>query len=261
MSPAISVGSNGASRPTSPHIPTATRPQNIQPTPGPSSPTTSRPKSFLPSRLGTQSRPGIPRIAQSTNTTSSDKMSSGKRPVLRELNGDIVPPVVHGVPVKQRSAEPATEELTVTLAISRILSSDTGRSVDALKSVQKILEISQEDGPQYEPYRELSDHTQGLIETITLQMGHVFENPSFVGEAENFRLAKHLIQTVNAFCDHPIMAESLQSDILTALFEELTLRLLQTDESTNTKVKDLSRFINMILLRLFATCRRMTVIR
>ena len=82
------------------------------------------------------------------------------------------------------------------------------------------------------------------METITLQMSHVFEDASTIVEPENFRLAKHLIQTINAFCDHPILAESIQDENLTGLFEELTLRLLQTDESESSKVKDLSRFIN-----------------
>ena len=99
------------------------------------------------------------------------------------------------------------------------------------------------------------------METITLQMSHVFEDTSSIIEPENFRLAKHLIQTINAFCDHSLLAESVQDGNLTSLFEELTIRLLQTDESESSKVKDLSRFINMIILRLFATCRRMTVIR
>ena len=50
-------------------------------------------------------------------------------------------------------------------------------------------------------------------------------------------------------------------DMLTSLLEELTLRLLETDDSSIKKVKDLSRFINMIILRLFATGRRMSIFR
>jgi hypothetical protein len=92
-------------------------------------------------------------------------------------------------------------------------------------------------------------------------MAHVFDRPDDLVLEENFRLAKHLIQTLNNFCDHVFLAESLTVDILTALLEELTLRLLQTDESSITKVKDLSRFINMIILRLFATGRRMSIFR
>ena len=149
----------------------------------------------------------------------------------------------------------------ITVAISSILSNDPSRSVDALKKIQKVLEIGPEEGPSSPAYRELAEHTEGLIETITLQMAHVFERPEDVSINENFRLAKHLIQTLNAFCDHIFLAESLTVDILTSLLEELTLRLLQTDNSSDSRVKDLSRFINMIILRLFNTARRMSVIR
>jgi cytoskeleton-associated protein 5 len=149
----------------------------------------------------------------------------------------------------------------IALTISSILSSDPSRSVEALKKVQKILSIGPDNGPSSPQYRELAEHTEGLIETITLQMAHVFEHPGELILDENFRLAKHLIQTLNNFCDHPFLAESLTVDILTALLEELTLRLLETDDSSVKKVKDLSRFINMIILRLFATGRRMSIFR
>ena len=149
----------------------------------------------------------------------------------------------------------------ISVTISSILSSDPLRSVDALKKVQKILVLKPEDGMLSPQYQELAEHTEGLIETITLQMAHVFDRADDLVTEENFRLAKHLIQTLNNFCDHSFLAESLTVDILTALLEELTLRLLQTDESSITKVKDLSRFINMIILRLFATGRRMSIFR
>jgi cytoskeleton-associated protein 5 len=149
----------------------------------------------------------------------------------------------------------ATSE-DITLTISSILSSDPSRSVDALKKVQKILTA----GPSTQ-FTDLAEHTEGLIETITLQMAHVFERPDELSQDENFRLAKHLIQTLNNFCDHAILAESLTVDIVTGLLEELTLRLLETDDSQAKQVKDLSRFINMIILRLFATGRRMSIFR
>lgn len=145
----------------------------------------------------------------------------------------------------------------ITITISSILSSDPNRSVDALKKIQKVL-AARQSSPQY---NELAEHTEGLIETITLQMAHIFERPDDLAPEENFRLAKHLIQTLNNFCDHALLAESLTVDILTSLLEELTLRLLETDDSPVKKVKDLSRFINMIILRLFATGRRMSIFR
>ncbi|KAH8117420.1 microtubule associated protein [Phellopilus nigrolimitatus] len=227
----------------------------------PTSPRLARPKSFLPSRLG-PARNGPPTFAHQA-LTHADEFAP-ERPALRQLNGDHFRHPSSATDDMAESGTPTPDEPeqdVITLTISKILSSDAARSVDALKQIQKVLEVGPEEGPSSPQYRELSDHTEGLIETITLQMNHVFENASTVIVPENFRLAKHLIQTINAFCDHPLLAESLQVEILTGLFEELTLRLLQTDESDSSKVKDLSRFINMIILRLFATCRRMTVLR
>ncbi|KIY50890.1 ARM repeat-containing protein [Fistulina hepatica ATCC 64428] len=160
---------------------------------------------------------------------------------------------------REDNRSPASDGITII--ISSILSSDPTRSVDALKKIQKILSVGADEGPSSPQYQELAEHTEGLIETITLQMAHVFERPDELLLDENFRLAKHLIQTLNNFCDHSILVENLTVDILTALLEELTLRLLETDDSTVKKVKDLSRFINMIILRLFATGRRMSIFR
>ena len=220
---------------------------------------TIRPKSMLPSRFGT-SRIAAPPFG---TTAQHEEGSAPDRPALRQLNGEHHR---HTASVATTATEPDTpfpgdsERDDISLTISKILSSDPSRSVDALKQIQRILEAGVDDASSKQ-YQDLSDHTEGLIETITLQMSHVFEDASTITEPENFRLAKHLIQTINAFCDHPLLAESVQVDNLTGLFEELTLRLLQTDESESSKVKDLSRFINMIILRLFSTCRRMTVIR
>ncbi|KZT11388.1 ARM repeat-containing protein [Laetiporus sulphureus 93-53] len=224
--------------------------------PGPSSPTsTSRPKSLLPSRLG----PPKSRLAENQQTrapvTSFNHVARSDAVQFPHPTGrDDIPPHV----VDDMQARGSDD---ITVVISSILSNDPSRSVDALKKIQKVLEIGPEAGPSSPAYQELAEHTEGLIETITLQMAHVFERPDNITIPENFRLAKHLIQTLNAFCDHVFLAESLTVDILTSLLEELTLRLLQTDNSIDTRVKDLSRFINMIILRLFATGRRMSIFR
>lgn len=157
--------------------------------------------------------------------------------------------------------DPLGEQDEMTITISSILSSDPSRSVDALKKLQKILDIPLEAETLASDFQSLANHTDGLVETIVLQMRHVWEEKEGVSEPDNYRLAKHLIQTLNAFCEHNVLAESLPVDILTSLLEELTLRLLQTDASTESKVKDLSRFINMIILRLFSTARRINVLR
>lgn len=224
------------------------------------SPPTGRPKSMLPSRFGA-TRIGAP---ASSAPTPQDDDHAQDRPSHPQLNGDHHHRTSSAVTTAPLDPEATfvedSEKDDISLTISKILSSDPSRSVDALKQIQRILETGAEDATSKQ-YQDLSDHTEGLIETITLQMSHVFEDASTITEPENFRLAKHLIQTINAYCDHPLLAESVQVENLTGLFEELTLRLLQTDDSESSKVKDLSRFINMIILRLFSTCRRMTVIR
>ena len=222
--------------------------------PGPTSPTSR--KSFLPSRLAApRNRAGTLRstVVSSTDPANTVSNSHGTK----HTNGQ------SSNVESWRSAEtPGDPEVPpdtasgITLTISSILSSDSDRSVDALKKVQRILQLGPDNGPSSPQYRDLAEHTEGLLETVTLQMAHAFDKPE-----DNVRLAKHLIQTLNAFCDNPLLAESLTVDILTALFEELALRLLQTDDSQDKEVKNLSRFINMIMLRLFSTGRRITVFR
>ncbi|KAF8478461.1 ARM repeat-containing protein [Russula ochroleuca] len=223
--------------------------------PGPTSPP-SRGKSLLPSRLAApRSRAGTLRstLVPSTDPAAAHSNSNGTK----DTNGQ------SSKVESWRSAEtPEDPEISpdsgsgITLTISSILSSDSDRSVDALKKIQKILQLGPDTGPSSPQYRDLAEHTEGLLETVTLQMAHAFDKPD-----DNVRLAKHLIQTLNAFCDNPLLAESLTVDILTAIFEELALRLLQTDDSQDKEVKNLSRFINMIMLRLFSTGRRITVFR
>jgi cytoskeleton-associated protein 5 len=243
-----------AVRPASPsHIPGP----KAQPVPAPQSPTTSsslaRPKSGLPSRLA---RPRTNYLQPSSNANTAHNIPSAAAPMNGHAtySSDEVQNVPEGMVLPDGSED-------ITVVISTILSSDPSRSVDALKKIQKILAAGPDSGSPSVQYRQLAEHTEGLIETITLQVAHVFERPDDLLPDENFRLAKHLIQTLNTFCDHGFLAESLTVDILTSLLEELTLRLLETDENPTKKIKDLSRFINMILLRLFATGRRMSIFR
>ncbi|KAF8559545.1 ARM repeat-containing protein [Imleria badia] len=231
-----------------------------------------RPKSMLPSRLAqprSVTRPSAPTLSSNAALRPAEEPS--ELPYVARTNGsrttdmpplpssDTIDTFVGSAPSGDNA--PANIANDITITISSILSSDPSRSVDALKKIQKIFMTKPEDGHASPEYRDLAEHTEGLIETITLQMAHVFERPEELLLDENFRLAKHLIQTLNTFCDHTFLAESLTVEILTPLLEELTLRLLETDESNIAKVKDLSRFINMIILRLFGTGRKMSIFR
>ncbi len=262
------AGVSRLARPTSPAVRSASpallttsrsgspvrRPGELSPVPtSPSS--RGRGKSLLPSRLA-RPRSNLPTIPTNVPHEPAHQEQPDESPTSAQLQ----------VPQSHRFDQhdpqtPVDGSEDITLTISTILSSDPSRSVDALKKIQKILVIGPEAGPSSPQYCELAEHTEGLIESITLQMAHVFERPEELVADENFRLAKHLIQTLNNFCDHRILAESLTVDILTSLLEELTLRLLETDDSSTKKIKDLSRFINMIILRLFATGRRMSIFK
>jgi len=213
-----------------------------------------RPKSALPSRLG------VPKPRSNSIRTEQPHFDD---PVEEEHDISDRHRITSfpGPEPQSHYSRQSESSDDITITISSILSNDPTRSVDALKKIQKVLDVGPEEGPSSPAYRNLAEHTEGLIETIILQMAHVFERPEKVSQKENFRLAKHLIQTLNSFCDHTFLAESLTVDILTSLLEELTLRLLETDNSNDNQLKDLSRFINMIVLRLFATARRMSVFR
>ena len=225
-------------------------------TPVPTSPSSrGRGKSLPPSKL-VRLKSNLPAISAVALRESMYK--NAPEPSSMVMCQELHEPVRHEQPEPRTSLDVPED---ITLTISTILSSDPSRSVDALKKVQKVLAPGPEAGPSIPQYRELADHTEGLIESITLQMAHVFERSEELVTDENFRLAKHLIQTLNNFCDHGILAESLTVEILTSLLEELTLRLLETDDNSTKKIKDLSRFINMIILRLFATGRRMSIFR
>jgi cytoskeleton-associated protein 5 len=209
-----------------------------------------RPKSMLPSRLGPAR--GRPSSIVQRPTPITRHAEYEEQPKQYESDG---------YPTAPSTSYPIEPAEDVTLIISNILSNDPGRSVDALKKIQKIMETTPDNDKADPKYQDLAEHSEGLIETVTLQMSHVFEHPNDILDPANFRLAKHLIQTLNAFCDHPLFVQSLPVDIITSILEELTLRLLMTDDSTDPKVKDLSKFINMILLRIFATGRRISIFR
>ena len=255
--PASPARTGRSNSPTSPGVPRSDSPVRVSGLPGNPQlgmPSSTRPRSLLPSRLGrprtntfqTSALAATHEGAVINDPHSQDDFESNPSNDVKNFEHDAAPPEV-------------PDDITIT--ISSILSNDPSRSVDALKKIQKVLAIGQDAGRSSSQYRELAEHTEGLIETVTLQMAHVFERPDDLIPDENFRLAKHLIQTLNNFCDHTLLAESLTVDLLTSLLEELTLRLLETDDSPVKKVKDLSRFINMIILRLFATGRRMSIFR
>ncbi|KAH7343482.1 ARM repeat-containing protein [Rhizoctonia solani] len=281
--PAIARLTGGAPRAGSPGpglryggIPRPASPAVAGRTANPTSPIhPARPHS--PAALSTIGRPASPTASKLPQTAgagpSSPVRSKGLMPPsklslprtrgnsLRQTDAVLRPePATNGNRAEMDSVNEAPSD-DIAKTISNILSNDPGRSVDALKVIQNVLEVPSDQAPLSKSFRDLADHTEGLVETIVIQMSQTFERTEDVHNPAIYRLMKHLIQTCNAICDHSILLEALSVGNLQSLLEELTMRLLQTDDTRDQKVKDLSRFLNMVILRLFNTGRKISVLR
>jgi cytoskeleton-associated protein 5 len=159
-------------------------------------------------------------------------------------------PAARRLPTNGLAPPQATSASTeITQAIRAIRASDPSQSVDALKRVQKLLV----DVPG-----RFEGSVPALLQAIINQTQAVFSSPESLAEPRVFRLAKHLIQTLNNFCDQPRLIKEMGDDDMETLLWELTLRLLETDDATGD-AKELSRFINMIILRIFNGGKREVV--
>lgn len=209
--------------------------------PGPSSPVKAALSPRASNGSATPSR-GIPRFGapasrpvsmmqprQSAASTSqlppaSAESESAPAPAARARTGQLFAPLPgRGSSAAQESSSNSDSAQEAVQAIRSILSSDPSRSVDGLKRVQRLLET------QHACFQgSVDDLVQALVKQIRL----VFDTPSHLGEPPWFRLAKHLIQTLNNFCDHPDLLKEVDAADMEALLFELTSRLLQTDDAT-----------------------------
>ena len=217
----------------------------------------------MPSRLAR------PSSRQNFNSELSEDTDSRERRVPRLLNTPrlIGSTELHSEPgpssaIASSSERESYESNEAGIMISNILSNDPTRSVEALKKIQKVLDPANGSAMSLShAFRDIAEHSEGLIETITVQISHVFDRVNDLLDPANFRLAKHLMQTLHSFFSHNLLAESLTMATIMTLLEELTLQLLQTDESSDTNVKEISRFINLIILKVFGSARRISVFR
>jgi cytoskeleton-associated protein 5 len=97
-----------------------------------------------------------------------------------------------------------------------------------------------------------------LISTVTRQFERLFEKPAAMDDTQMFRMAKHLIQTMSNFCDLPELLSEMNSGLLEDLLEQLTLGLLLLTKETH---KEMAKFVNMTILRLFATSNQVVLFR
>lgn len=126
---------------------------------------------------------------------------------------------------------------------------DPDVSVDALKIAQHILEV--------EPER-MEGRVEALLDGVTLQWSRMFAVQNALEDPKVFRLAKHLVQTLSNLCDRALLVESVSVVTMSALLEQLTLGLISTDQA-NSQVKEMSKFINLTILRIFASSTQITM--
>jgi cytoskeleton-associated protein 5 len=97
-----------------------------------------------------------------------------------------------------------------------------------------------------------------LISTVTRQFERLFEKPAALDDAQMFRMAKHLIQTMSNFCDLPELLSEMNSGLLEDLLEQLSRGLLLLTKDAH---KEMAKFVNMTILRLFATSNQVVLFR
>lgn len=166
---------------------------------------------------------------------------TGMRPLNIRKTLDTAPAVNEARVAAEYFEDSGESSKKVERAISGILSNDLKSATEYLKILQKQLE---------DPPEALKSQGDRLIVNVTTKMFSTFEDLKIQEDSpDHIRLAKHLVQTCNAFIDQPSLASSLSAETTRLLLEELNLRLLQSAETP--VLKDLSRFINMIILRLF----------
>lgn len=134
--------------------------------------------------------------------------------------------------------------------INCVTSTDADESVEALKRLQRLMETTPDV---------MTGNREHLVSVITMQLREILSRRFGLQDPKYFRLLKHLVQTLSNFCDIDSMAQGLSVNAMRGLLEQLTLGLMETDTAASQDVKDMSRFLNMTILRLFGTGRRATV--
>lgn len=133
-----------------------------------------------------------------------------------------------------------------------IAEADTPNPADCVKAL-KQLQADLVETPDL-----FKGHVITLITVISKQFAKLFERQTTIDEPGMFRMAKHLIQTMSNFCDAPALLAEMDSDVFQDLLEQLTrgLLLLTKDEH-----KEMAKFVNMTILRLFATSNQIVLFK
>lgn len=157
------------------------------------------------------------------------------------------------------ASQPSNGLPTLKMKIDAILTRIPDASVDALKELQKLL---LENDRAERTFAGLEGH---FLISIAKQFSTAFTEGQFTASRSSnlddnrwFRVAKHVAQTLNQFCLNSVLAKSVEIDAMSPLLDELTLRLLESD-GRDGSMKQLSQFLNSIILNIFNHSRRIVI--
>ena len=213
---------------------------------GHASPTSRLPKASVASPLTSRISPLVSALPR-TVVASAEQRQSHRAP--DGFGASLKPamqPIHRGPPIRPNGNG---HRDTVSVAINDIRHDDPDRSVDALKTMQGLLEN--------EPNAFLNN-VRTLTDTLLDEMERAFTPLENLLDSRYFRLVKHLIQTFSHFSSNQDLMRRLTYDDVYAILSALTLRLVQLDRMGGT-IAELGRFINMILVQTLATPPRLLV--
>ncbi|KAI5480254.1 microtubule associated protein [Pseudohyphozyma bogoriensis] len=141
---------------------------------------------------------------------------------------------------KVSSSSDETARLVESLSASE---NDLGRSAEILKQIQR--EIAAQ--PDF-----VGDSADALMYALTRQMSVAFTGLDGSSPPPVLRLCKHIMTTLTSFYDHKTLGKLVSTEALTTLLAELTGRLLDTADCSDTEaISSLSKVLNMVLIRIF----------
>lgn len=142
-----------------------------------------------------------------------------------------------------------TEKVADT--INAVTKPDPADSVEALKRLQWFMENSPE---------QLANQAEPIISVITNQLRKILSRANGLRDPQYFRLLKHLVQALSMFCDDLHLVVSMSSHSMRTLLDQLTLALMATDTVPTHEIKEMSKYLNLMILRFFNTGKRATVL-
>lgn len=152
-------------------------------------------------------------------------------------------------PAARHSASSRSSGPSVIEAINDIRHDDLDRCVDALKTIQSMLNANPDS---------FVDNVETLADTLMDEMEFAFTPPENLNNPRFFRVVKHLIQSFSGLSSNQTLMRRMSYEQLYTVLNCFSFRLVQADRMGGT-IQELSRFINLILVQCLSTPDRLLV--